>query len=381
MKQLYCLVTLLTLLASSVSDSLSQNYNGQFRELYFGRQPSARAEAMGRGLSAVTGDALSYYWNPAGMAGTKGLNLTGSYAKPYYNLDDASYNYFSASYNFGKYGTAGLSRDYFDYGIDDDIVITDEYGNYVRTETYDPDLTTYRLSYSAEVMKGLFAGTNLNLLHVFTGMENNLTVGNEQGSGGSKDIFYFDLGVIKSFDLKSKGMDHKVNLGSSLVNVNFAEYSTVDESQADPLPVIFRLGAAYELSLDDRSISSKLKSYNFLVNLEYEDLFNSKYYSGFHGGLEFTFLEIVSLRAGYFTSDNRNATYDTLINGIREEGFSTNEFTYGFGVNIPVRQLTDSKTPLEIKFDFVSLKQPPLNEKKDDWKNFQVYTLIINWIF
>ncbi|MBK6877084.1 MAG: hypothetical protein IPG99_11725 [Ignavibacteria bacterium] len=66
---------------------------------------------------------------------------------------------------------------------------------------------------------------------------------------------------------------------------------------------------------------------------------------------------------------------------IQRIGFSTNEFTYGFGLNIPIRQLIDSKTPLEIKFDYVNLKQPALNERKDDWENFQVYTIIVNWIF
>lgn len=373
MKRYYFLLMCIALLAFYASDSMSQTYKGTFQQLYFGRQPSARAEAMGRGLSAVTGDAHSYYYNPAGLAEARGLNVTGCYAQPYYALDKAKYNFFSASYNFGKYGTAGLSRDYFDYGIDYEIVITDEFGNYLGTEKYDPDLTNYRLTYSAEVIEGLYAGTNLNLLHVYTGSENNLTVGNEQGTGGSKDIFYFDLGVIKSFDLKSKGMNHKVNIGTSLINVNFAEYSTVDAAQADPLPVIFRLGAAYDLSLDDRSISSKLKSYNILVNLEYEDLFNSKYYSSIRGGLEFMFLEIISVRAGYYAWKN--------VTDFQRKEFSTNEFTYGFGLNIPVRQLTDSKTPLDIKFDFVTLKQPPLSENKDDWKNFQAYTLTVNWLF
>lgn len=358
------------------NDVFSQNYNGQFQEFFLGRQPSARAEAMGRGLSAVTGDALSYYYNPAGMASLKGLNVSGSFADPYYYLDTASYNYFSASYKIEKYGTVGLSRDYFDYGYEDEIVITDEYGNVIGTEIYEPKLTNYRLSLSSEVLKDLFVGANLNLLH--TGTNPELTVGNET-TGENKDVFYFDLGVIKSFNMKSKNLVHGFNIGTSMINVNFAEYSPADAAQGDPLPVIFRLGASYNLSVDDKKISPKLKSYNVVANLEYEDLLNSKYYSGFHGGIEFTFLEVISLRAGYYTMENQSLSYDSL--GFQRTGFDINEFTYGAGLNIPIRQLTNSKTPLEIKFDYVNLKQPATNSNKDDWDNFHVYTFIVNWIF
>jgi len=371
MKFKFYFVTLLAMFSGVFSETFSQNYNGVFPEFFLGRQPSARAEAMGRGLSAVTGDPLSYYYNPAGMASLKGLNLSGSFASPYYFYEEAKYNFFSASYKIDKYGTIGLSRDYFDYGYDNEFVITDEYGNVIGTETYDPELTCYRLTLSSEVIKDLFVGANLNFLH--SGGNRELTVGNEIG-GGNNDVFYFDLGAIKSFNIESKKLDHKFNIGTSLMNATFAEYSFSDADQGDPLPVVFRIGAAYNLSVDDKKISPKLNSYNFVVNFEYEDLLNSKYYSGFHGGLEFTFLEIVALRAGYYTQDLNDQRTSENKNKL-------SEFTYGFGLNIPVRQLTDSKTPLEVKFDYINLKQPSFTNEFDEWDNFHVYTISLNWIF
>ena len=371
MKFKFYFVTFLAMFSGVFSETFSQNYNGVFPEFFLGRQPSARAEAMGRGLSAVTGDPLSYYYNPAGMASLKGLNLSGSFASPYYFYEEAKYNFFSASYKIDKYGTIGLSRDYFDYGYDNEFVITDEYGNVIGTETYDPELTCYRLTLSSEVIKDLFVGANLNFLH--SGGNRELTVGNEIG-GGNNDVFYFDLGAIKSFNIESKKLDHKFNIGTSLMNATFAEYSFSDADQGDPLPVIFRIGAAYNLSVDDKNISKKLKSYNVVANIEYEDLFNSKYYSGFHGGLEFTFLEIVALRAGYYTQDLNDQRTSENKNKL-------SEFTYGFGLNIPVRQLTDSKTPLEVKFDYINLKQPSFTNEFDEWDNFHVYTITLNWIF
>ncbi len=345
-------------------DSISQTYNGTFQELFFGWQQGARAEAMGRSFASVSGDALSYSYNPAGMASLEGLNLSGSFAGPYYLLDTAKYNYFSASYKIKKYGTVGFSRDYFTYGYD--VIVTDEFGNV--TGKYEPHVTNFRLTLSSEVIKDLLVGINLNLLQERYGSD--ISIGNERS--GNNDVFYIDLGVIKSFNIQSMKMNHKINIGSSLININSAEYGT-DASQGDKLPVILRLGASYVLSVKDKSIVKKLNSYNVLVNAEYEDLLNSKYYGGFHSGLEFTFLEMLSLRGGYYTreiDDNCINCKDKL-----------SEFTYGFGLNIPVRQLSDSHVPLEVNFDYINLKQPSYITNKDDWNNFHVYTIRVNWIF
>ncbi|MBK8552482.1 MAG: PorV/PorQ family protein [Ignavibacteria bacterium] len=368
MKKIIMFLAVILLTCTSY-EAFAQTYNAAFYELFFGRQPSARAEAMGRSLATITGDPVSYYYNPAGMASLKGLNLNAGFAGPYYLLDDAYYDYFGGSYNIKKYGTVGLSSDYFNWGIDVNPV--SEFGD-PTGESYEPHVTNYRMTLASEVIKDFFVGVNLNLLSPDQ-ITDSYTVGNEKGE--DKDVFYFDLGVIKSFNIQSGKLNHKINMGSSLINVNSAKYSGVDEAQADRLPVIFRLGASYDLLIDDKSISSKLKSYNILANLEYEDLFNSKYYGGVHTGLEFTFLEILSLRGGYYSQKLNDYGYS--------ENYKDNlsEFTYGFGLNVPVMQLSDSKVPLQIKLDFVSLKQPTYITTTDDWENFHVYTVIINWIF
>ncbi len=370
-------------------NSFSQTYNGAFYEMFFEREPSARAEAMGKHLSALPGDPLSYYYNPAGMASLKGLNLNASFAGPYYTrfdekLNDSRYDFFGAFYNVRKYGTAGLSMDYFTFGYDKEIIITDEFGNQIGKEKYDPDITNYRLTLSSEVIKDLFVGVNFNLLHPDFDLPD-LTVGNEK-MGDDKDVFYFDLGVIKSFNFDSKKLNQDVSLGMSLINVFSAEYNSSSADYSGMLPAIFRFGASYNLSLNDRSISSKLKSYNFLIDGEYEDLFNSKYYGGFHAGFEFTFLEILALRAGFYSQENvyRVYNYDTLTGGYlgyTDTENMINEFTYGFGINIPIKQLTGGKTPIEIKFDYANLNQPAYKKDKDSPGKFHVYTIIFNWVF
>lgn len=372
----------------TLNNASSQTYNGAFYEMFFGIEPSARAEGMGKHLSALPGDPLSYYYNPAGMASQKGLSLNASFAGPYYSkfdykLDNSRFNYYGAFYNVKGYGTAGLSMDYFTFGYDTKITGTNESGEPLEIGKYDPDITNYRLTLSAEVIKDLYAGVNFNYLHPDFDLDE-FTVGNEKES--YDDVFYFDLGVIKTFNFNTKKTDQNVSLGTSLINAFSADYNSIpDADYSGRLPVIFRFGASYNLALNDRSISPKLRSYNFLLDGEYEDLFNSKYYGGFHAGFEFTFLEILSLRAGFYSQENVSTSYNfdstgTYLSVTNSEN-TVDEFTYGFGLNIPVKQLTDGKTPIEIKFDFAYLNQPAYKNGNDSPGKFHVYTVLFNWIF
>jgi outer membrane receptor protein involved in Fe transport len=64
--------------------SFGQYDYGFLQEIFFGRQPSARAEALGRSYAAVDGDLTTIFFNPAGTATLKGLEIDGSYAAPYF---------------------------------------------------------------------------------------------------------------------------------------------------------------------------------------------------------------------------------------------------------------------------------------------------------
>lgn len=69
----------LSLLLSSLlvsTSSRAEKYAGEFLEIGVG----GRGVAMGGAVTAHTGDALSFYWNPAGMAYVSGLHVSGMYA-------------------------------------------------------------------------------------------------------------------------------------------------------------------------------------------------------------------------------------------------------------------------------------------------------------
>jgi len=340
-------------------ESYTQSYEYDFQEFFFGRQPSARSEALGRSFVSVIGDANSYYYNPAGLEGLKGLNFSGTYANPYYLAEDANYNFLSASYKIANYGVVGISRDYFKLA---DVIVTNEFG-VPQGEGHTLSLSNYRLSIASEVFKDFFAGANFNLFRSYD--ETFFSIGHD---GASKNVFYIDLGLIKSFNFKAKKLSHIINLGSSIINVNSAKM----DGDYLKLPVIFRIGASYNLLIDNKDIVPGLRTYNFLITSEYQKLFNSDNYDGMKAGLELTLLELLSLRTGYYFQGIHDC--DNCKKNL-------SEFTFGFGINIPVEKLSKSDIPLNIKFDYTALEQPTYVTNIKNWNDFHVYNLKLNWLF
>jgi hypothetical protein len=56
-------------------------YGGAFEKRFFGRQPDARGEALGRGGVALSGDILNTFYNPAGLGDAIGLNFCTSFSE------------------------------------------------------------------------------------------------------------------------------------------------------------------------------------------------------------------------------------------------------------------------------------------------------------
>src|ERR1700752_4350542 len=81
-----------------------QYKSGFLTENFFGRLPSARAEAMGQSYTSIDGDLSSIYFNPAGIATIKGLELNGSYTPPTFYLASGGFtSFFAAGCRINKY--------------------------------------------------------------------------------------------------------------------------------------------------------------------------------------------------------------------------------------------------------------------------------------
>ena len=315
-------------------------------EFFFGRVPGARAEAMGKAFAAVDGDMTSVFYNPAGTASTEGLALNGSYATPYYMLKDANYLFTGAGYRIKDYLFIGVSTHQLYYGTLPFLFNDD--GNFTTTEG---ELTAanYTLNISSHINNWM-TGININYL-------------THKSPFTKTDGFYFDAGIIKQIELFSADTGrHKLNLAASVINFSHSkpegEYDNNNFKMK--LPVTTRIAASY-IYKDKSRVFDKLDSFQFLFQLEYKLLLNSKFLSGTHTGAEILLLEIIALRCGYY-----------------KEKFGFSDFTYGAGLQLPFYKL--SKIPLNINFDYTSLPQPSSDIGfSKTWDNFSTFTLRINW--
>jgi hypothetical protein len=349
MKRIIILFALLPAFASAEYDY------GFMHELFFGRQPSARAEALGRSYTAVDGDLTTSFFNPAGTASLRGLEVAGSFSSPFYGLREAKYTYVSAGSSVCKYFTFGLSWNKFSYGeMDLTNEVGDIYGHYY------PSSSVYGLNLSSEPVKDLYLGVNVNFvnfdLYTFKGQ-----------------TLYFDFGAIKKFRLSAtEKIRHTVNLAASVINLNSAKMK-IDLSPGSitgQLPLITRFAAGYEFKLNKKLLNDSLHTFECLAEVEYNDVLNSDYLTSLHAGIEFTFLEIASLRAGYYTEEEFNYGYSD------KNEDHLNEFTYGFGLQLPLYKLT--KIPVKLSLDYTSLPQPNYAVGSSE-ENFSTFTVRAKW--
>jgi len=339
--------------------SFGQYEYGFLQDFYFGRQPSARAEALGMGYSSIDGDLATIFYNPAGTATIQGAEINTSFASPYYSLEKAKYNFISAGYNINKYLTIGISRNHFTTG--QEINLSDSVGNPIVTG-HTPTNSLYSLNISSQPIKNLFIGINTNYF-IWKPIDE------------SANSIYFDFGIIKKFEFgQKKSTNHAINIGASITNLNFAKIKLKfngNEFKSD-LPVITRYGVNYQFYLNKKWISDSLNTFRLLVQGDYKFLLNSDYHNGFHAGLELMLLEILSVRIGYYKENQ----YDYDLPSANENEIS--DITYGFGLQIPLDKLT--KIPLNFNFDYTSLTQPSYSKTQTSWENFSTYTFRLNWI-
>lgn len=335
-------------LSFSIS-SFSQNvYNGFLSDFYLGRQPSAKAEAMGRGLIAYPEYEFSSWYNPATVSLSDKITVNGAYSYPYYSYTNAFYNYACVSFNTYKYGAIGFSRYYLDESS--------------------PKNTLYTLNYAFQIIESFYAGINFNIVSFkfFSafpeGDERNLL----------HDLYPIDIGLLKVFQVQKSNHTNQIfTLGSAIYNFTNTKSNALDIIHSDPLTVIFRIGAGYNLQYKKRKEKDALNTLNLFVYSEAEDLLNSKYNSVFKIGAEVTSFEIFSARIGFYSQNTGHYDYSYVEPESRK-------LTFGFGLQAPVSKITKGEVPMKIRLDYTNLPQV-VNKPGRIYNNFQCFSVAVSW--
>lgn len=314
--------------------------------------PDSRNSAMGETGAGLVNDATAMFWNPAGLAFQKGVevNVTHSPWLPGLGLGDLFFDFLSGKYELKKLkGTVGVSITYLNIG---QIIQTDEFGNQIgQYQAFDGALA---VGYGTKVTKDL--GVGVVARFIYSKLEGQQTVGNEKGKGIAYDMSFDVSALWKPSNLKPKFLKDRIGLGFNFSNLG-PKVTYIDNQQADPLPSNLRVGLAYDLfKTEFNNLTITLDESRLIVKRNgpqsdplYKAIFTS-WTGGFNNvmksfqssiGAEYWYgnPKLIGLRGGYFYEDpnHGNRKFLTLGAGLRYS-------LYGF--DFSYISTSDSNSPL-----------------------------------
>ena len=335
-------------------------------------EPDSRAAGMGMASVAVADNAYAPYWNPAGLAGQQGTEVSFTHAPWLPALGaNLSYNHISGKQGLGSAGTLGGHFTYFDLG---EQVATNDQGREIgRFSSWEAALG---VSYGYPVTENLAVGTGARL--IISNLTGGRTIGvdTETSAGVS---FGVDLGMKYTGPELGLGASTRPTVAFNLGNIGpgisytNALYGPDSLQFKDAIPTTLRFGTAVESQLDEfNSLTLALDFNKIIVNSRtvelsdgsfvteydpwYEALFSSwesrliktdqseandgkscddlleddnvendcRIVSGFRSltvgaGLEYWYNDLLALRTGYFYEDpaNGNRQFLTFGTGFR----------------------------------------------------------------
>ncbi|MCK4655366.1 MAG: PorV/PorQ family protein [Candidatus Cloacimonetes bacterium] len=247
-------------------------------------EPSSRASAMGQAYVAQVDDGFAGYWNPGAMAFNRKSQLASMYSNWLGEVfNDIYYFHIAGNKYVEDLGNVGINATYMTYGKQDQ---TSEDGEVISTfESYDLAVAItygYQLSHKT--------GTGLTFKFIFSDLAPEGPSETEQGVKGQGMSYAFDLGlkhkgvdfgqilvspyngalslyngVASITGLKKAGLSkysipvEKLDFGFNFQNIG-PNITYINESQADPLPMNWRMGFSYKV------LESELNK--FTVNLD-----------------------------------------------------------------------------------------------------------------
>lgn len=308
---------------------------------FFDRLPSARAEAMGRGMVAIDGDLQALFFNPAAVGTIKGIEVNANLASPYVLSRDAKFTAFTAGWRINDYFSAGLSFNRF--ALNRDWKVTHNSGAYNDAENlYRQDVG---LTVAGQPLKKLYVG--------LTAEHYTLVYGQWKDPMGKGRTLRLNFGALRHFDFWQRGqMAHFATLGAGVQNFGNAKMDvrfsyTVDENER--FPITARAGLSYGFSLNKGWLSDSLKTLQFLFHAEYQDFLESEPEMAVRLGGELLLFDVLALRMGFYHEQlEGNGPPQYVIDSLRE-------LTYGIGLQLPLHRLM--RIPLNVRVDFARLPQ------------------------
>jgi len=261
----------------------------------------ARASAFGDAYTALETNSSAMFYNPASMARLEGIADVTLGSTQFI----ADINYYNGAVAFapfgGDYGIFGVSFVSVDYGDFLGTVRADNEQGFLDVGTFSPTAMAFGIGYAKALSEKFSVGANVKYVRqsMGTSVVSDLVTDPVQGyvSGTTEenklDVLAFDFGVLYKTGFKS------LNIGMSVRNFAREVKYKQDGFQ---LPLIFQIGASFNFA-DVLEVDRNEHSFLLTVDANHP----RDYPEQILIGLEYTFMNILSIRGGYSApNDERN---------------------------------------------------------------------------
>lgn len=254
----------------------------------------SRATALGEAFVAVANDASALYWNPAGLVQFKQDQIMFSHNEW---IVDIYHDFLGAVYHFDEANAVGVA---FTSLSTKDMPVTTEFSPFGTGEYFSYGDLAFAVSYSRQMTDKFSVGGTVRYI------EETLDKLKMRGVMIDLGTYYWTgLGSTR-FAVAVSNFGNQLAPDGKVVLVGKREKS---EWQSFSPPTIFRIGFAFEpYQAGDNRITTSIQLNHPNDNKE-----------NVAAGLEYSWKNIVFIRGGYkFNIDEQN-------------------YSFGFGVNIPIR--------------------------------------------
>ncbi|MDA3838556.1 MAG: hypothetical protein PF574_06195 [Candidatus Delongbacteria bacterium] len=366
MKKIFLIIIILS------SILLSQDEDTFFNMLYVDRQPSTKIESMGRCGVAVPDEMFSVFYNPALVSNINGLTVSSSMVSPYPSFAESKFSFIGIGYSLKKKLSFGLSI--YNYSSKT-IAATDTNG--ISLGNLEPKANDYKFTISISPNRAFSMG--ISGKYVTSNMLDKTDYFKEEKG------FDMDIGIHQIVAVtRNRNYRQRISIGISFMNLFSADIGDYK------LPRIMNTGVNFSFIPRVGTIIPRINTILFTFTGEYQKQWESEYHSGMKFGSELLIAEMVSLRCGYYwdkVNDKDETIYpfaDSLDPEMQSYSYKVyeyiEEFTYGFGLTIPLYKFYGESIPLNIKFDYANMKYPESTDIDYNYDNINSYSLSVNWI-
>jgi hypothetical protein len=285
--------------------------------------PCARATALGDAYSVWASGAEAAFWNPAGVASVQGNEVSLTYLKWIFDTQQGALAYATS---FEQFGAVAAQLQFVDFGSFDEAIWSWPYtGNDqpgLTGRTFRPYAYLVGLTYANQLTDKFSTGVSIKYAH--ESLYDGGTIKAVTVRGDTIDANTWANGLVFDFGLQYNTGFRTVRLGAAMQNFGAnVQYA----SEGNPVPMSLRVGAAADLLGNDALLfSSEVNR----LSVAFDMFQPNDYAQQAHAGVEYSYSEVVALRAGY--KFNYDADGFTAGLGLRQsiDGM-TLSFDYSYG--------------------------------------------------